>query len=171
MIPLLINLALQAGMPSIRAILERKLGDAGGGLAADVIGTIAARAGVKPDELEAVATESPGKIIDAMRQVEPMTPELIALYTKGLEQQFTLLQAEMAEGGWKAAWRPAGMWFLLFLWFWQVIGLHVLNAIFRIALPPMPWDQLIYFSGLYMGLYMGGHTLKALASKSSGAGK
>jgi hypothetical protein len=167
----LIAIALQAGFPTIKAILERKLGGAGGGLAADVLGTIASRAGVNPEELEAVATESPGKIIDAMRQVEPMTPELIALYTKGLEHQFTLLQAEMAEGGWKAAWRPAGMWFVLFLWAWQVIILHVANAIWRISLPPMPWDQLIYFSGLYMGLYMGGHTLKDMASKWAGSGK
>lgn len=171
MAPAIIALALQAGFPTIKAILERKLGDAGGGLAADVLGTIASRVGVKPEQLEAVAAESPGRIIDAMRQVEPMTPELIALYTKGLEHQFTLLQAEMAEGGWKASWRPAGMWFVLFLWAWQVVILHVCNAVWKIALPPMPWDQLIYFSGLYMGLYMGGHTIKDAVAKWAGAGK
>jgi hypothetical protein len=165
----LIAIALQAGLPTIGAILQRKLGDAGGALATDVIGTIAARAGVKPEELEGMAEAQPGKVIDAMRQVEPMTPELIALYTRGLEHQFTLLQAEMAEGGWKAAWRPAGMWFVLFLWFWQVVGLHSLNAVFKIALPPMPWDQLLYFTGLYMGLYMGGHTLKDVAAKFAGS--
>lgn len=167
----LIAIALKAGLPTVASILQRKLGDAGGTLATDVLTTIASRAGAKVEDLEKMADENPGKVLDAMRQVEPMTPELIALYTKGLEQQFTLLQAEMAEGGWKAAWRPAGMWFVLFLWFWQVVGLHVLNAVFKIALPPMPWDQLIYFSGLYMGLYMGGHTLKDMASKFAGAGK
>lgn len=167
----LIAIALQAGLPSIAAILQRKLGDAGGGLAADVLGAIAARAGVTPDQLETTAAENPGRLIDAMRQVEPMTPELIALYTRGLEHQFTLLQAEMAEGGWKAAWRPAGMWFVLFLWLWQVVILHVCNAIWKIALPPMPWDQLIYFSGLYMGLYMGGHTIKDAVAKLAGAAK
>lgn len=167
----LIAIAVQAGLPSIAAILQRKLGDAGGGLAADVLGAIASRAGVTPDQLDATAAENPGRLIDAMRQVEPMTPELIALYTRGLEHQFTLLQAEMAEGGWKASWRPAGMWFVLFLWLWQVVILHVANAIWRIALPPMPWDQLIYFSGLYMGLYMGGHTIKDAVAKLAGAAK
>ena len=167
----LIAIAVQAGLPSIASILQRKLGDAGGGLAADVLNTIASRAGAKVEDLEKMADENPGKVLDAMRQVEPMTPELIALYTKGLEHQFTLLQAEMAEGGWKAAWRPAGMWFVLFLWLWQVVLLHVANAVWKIALPPMPWDQLIYFSGLYMGLYMGGHTLKDMAAKWAGAGK
>lgn len=167
----LIALALQAGLPTIASILQRKLGDAGGTLATDVLTTIASRAGAKVEDLEKMADENPGKVLDAMRQVEPMTPELIALYTKGLEHQFTLLQAEMAEGGWKAAWRPAGMWFVLFLWFYQIVGLHVANAIFKIALPACPWDQLLYFTGLYMGLYMGGHTVKDIAAKFAGAGK
>lgn len=167
----LIAIALKAGLPSIASILQRKLGDAGGTLATDVLNTIASRAGTQVEDLEKMADENPGKVLDAMRQVEPMTPELIALYTKGLEQQFTLLQAEMAEGGWKAAWRPAGMWFVLFLWFYQIVGLHVANAIFKIALPSCPWDQLLYFTGLYMGLYMGGHTVKDIAAKFAGAGK
>lgn len=167
----LIAIALNAGFPMIRSVLERKLGDKGGALVADVLGAMASRAGVAPDQLEAVAAENPGKIIDAMRQVEPMTPELVALYTSGLEHQFALLQAEMAEGGWKAAWRPAGMWFILFLWFYQIVGLHVANAIFKIALPATDWQHLITFTGLYMGLYMGGHTVKDVVANLSGARK
>lgn len=167
----LIAIALQAGFPTIRAILEGKLGDKKGALVADVLGAVAGRVGVRPDELEAVAQDSPGKIIEAMRAVEPMTPELISLYQKGLEHQFALLQAEMAEGGWKAAWRPAGMWFILFLWFYQIVGLHVANAIFKIALPPCDWQHLITFTGLYMGLYMGGHTVKDVVANLAGAKK
>ena len=167
----LIALAIQAGLPSIASILQRKLGDAGGALATDVLTTIASRAGAKVEDLEKMADENPGKVLDAMRKVEPMTPELIALYTKGLEQQFTLLQAEIAEGGWKAAWRPAGMWFVLVLWFYQIIGLHVANAIWKIALPASPWEQLVTFTGMYMGLYMGGHTIKDVVTKLAGAKK
>jgi len=167
----LIAIALNAGFPMIKSILEKKLGDKGGALAADVLNTIASRAGVRPDELEATAEANPGKIIDAMRQVEPMTPELVALYATGLEKQFDLLQAEMAEGGWKAAWRPAGMWFILFLWFYQIVGLHVANAIWKIALPACPWEQLVTFTGMYMGLYMGGHTIKDVVAKLAGSGK
>ncbi|MCU0902430.1 MAG: hypothetical protein MUE83_00965 [Tabrizicola sp.] len=165
----LVAIALQAGFPMIKAILERKLGDKGGALVADVIGAVANRAGVAPEQLETVAVETPGKIIDAMRQVEPMTPELVALYTSGLQHQFDLLQAEMAEGGWKAAWRPAGMWFILFLWFYQIVGLHTANAIFKIALPAAPWEHLITFTGFYMALYMGGHTIKDVVANLAGA--
>lgn len=167
----LIAIALNAGFPMIRSILEQKLGDKGGALVADVVGSLASHAGVRPDELEALAKDNPGKVIDAMRQVEPMTPELVALYAKGLEHQFELLQAEMAEGGWKAAWRPAGMWFILFLWAYQIVGLHVANAIWKIALPACPWEQLVTFTGMYMGLYMGGHTIKDVVAKLAGSGK
>lgn len=167
----LVALALQAGFPMVTAALQRKLGDKNGTLAADVLGSIAGRIGVAPDEVERIAGETPGRVIEAMREVERMTPELIALYTKGLEGQFALLQAELAEGGWQAAWRPLGMYFVIFLWLWQVVLLHVSNAVWKIALPPMPWEHLITFTGLYMGLYMGGHTLKDMVAKWAGSGK
>lgn len=164
-------LALKSGLPLIGAILKQKVGGANATLATEVIEAIANRARVSPDELDMLAESDPPKAIDAMRAVEPMTPELIGLYTKGLEHQNALLMAEQEEGGWKSAWRPLGMYFVMVLWAWQVVVLHVLNAIYKIALPPMPYDQLVTFTGLYMGLYMGGHTLKDVAAKWVGAKK
>jgi hypothetical protein len=164
-------LAIHSGLPLIGSILKQKFGDRTGTLATEVLTAIAAQARVKPDDLEPMVESNPGKVIDAMRAVEPMTPELVALYTKGLEHQNQLLMAEQEEGGWKAAWRPLGMYFVMVLWAWQVVILHVCNAIWKIALPPMPYDQLVTFTGLYMGLYMGGHTLKDMASKWVGAKK
>lgn len=168
---MLAAIALNAGFPMVKAILERKIGDKNGALVTDVIGAIATRVGAKPEDLDKIATDSPGKIIDAMRQVEPMTPELISLYTSGLQHQFEMLQVEMAEGGWKAAWRPAGMWFILVLWAYQIIGLHVANAVWKIALPAAPWENLITFTAMYMGLYMGGHTIKDVVANLAGAKK
>ncbi len=165
MVPALIAIAAQVGAPMIEKILARKIGAAGASLATDVITKIATQAGTTPDRLNDLAASSPEAVAKAIREVEAMSPELVALYAAGLEGQFALLQAEMAEGGWKSAWRPLGMYFVIFLWAWQVVLLHVANAIWKIALPPMPWDQLIYFSGLYMGLYMGGHTIKDVVAK------
>lgn len=164
-------LALKSGLPIIGAILQQKLGETSGPLVTSLIEAIAGQARVKPEELEPMLETAPGKVLDAMRAVEVMTPELIALYTKGLEHQNQLLMAEQEEGGWKAAWRPLGMYFVMLLWAWQVVILHVCNAIWKIALPPMPYEQLVTFTGLYMGLYMGGHTLKDMASKWVGARK
>lgn len=162
-------LAVHSGLPLIRSILQNKLGDANGALATSVLTAIAERAKVKPEELDALAETDPPKALDAMRAVAEMAPELIALHVKGLEHQNALLMAEQEEGGWKAAWRPLGMYFVMVLWAWQVVILHVCNAIWKIALPPMPYDQLVTFTGLYMGLYMGGHTLKDMAAKWVGA--
>jgi hypothetical protein len=167
----LIALAIHAGFPLITSALQHKLGDTNGTLAADVLAAIAGRAGVKPEELDQLVQDNSPKVIDAMREVERMTPELIGLYTKGLEGQFALLQAEMAEGGWKSAWRPAGMWLILFLWAYQIVLLHVANAIFKIALPPCDWQYLVTFTGMYMGLYMGGHTIKDVVANLSGVRK
>ena len=164
-------LALKSGFPVIGAILKGKIGGAGGQIAADVVEAIAKSARVPAADLDGLLETAPGKIVDAMREVEPMTPELIALYQQGLEHQNQLLMAEQEEGGWKSAWRPLGMYFVMVLWAWQVVILHVCNAIWKIALPPMPYDQLVTFTGLYMSLYMGGHTLKDMASKWVGAKK
>lgn len=163
-------LALKSGLPLIGSILKEKLGS-NGQLVTEVLEAVAGHAGVKPDDLDQLAEENAPKALDAMRAVTDKMPELIALYTKGLENQLTLLMAEQEEGGWKAAWRPAGMWMIGFLWIWNVVVLHVANAVWKIALPPMPWDVLMQISGLYMGLYMGGHTIKDAMAKLAGAKK
>ena len=49
--------------------------------------------------------------------------------------------------------------------------LHVVNAAFGTAMPQMPVDQLLTLSGIYMGLYMGGHTAKDMVAKWAGAQK
>lgn len=161
----LATIALNAGLPVIEKILSKKLGDAGGQLVAETLRAIAERLHVAPDQLEVEAEANPGRVIDAMREVERMTPELTALYAAGLQGQFALLQAETAGPAWASAWRPAGMYLIGFLWLWNVVLLHVANAIWKIALPPVPFEQLIQLSGLYMGLYMGGHTVKDVVQK------
>lgn len=158
-------IAVQIGVPLIEKILTNKIGGAGGELAADVLRNLADRAGTTPAGLEVLAETEPGRVIDAMRHVEKMTPELIALYAAGVQGQFALLQAEQADPAWMRAWRPAGMYMLGFLWLWNVVLLHVANAIWKIALPAVPFEVLFQVSALYMGLYMGGHTVKDVAEK------
>ena len=100
-----------------------------------------------------------------------ISPELIALYASGLELQRAQLATEASEPLWMRAWRPAGMYLLAALWLWSVIVLHVVNAAFGTAMPQMPIDQLLTLSGIYMGLYMGGHTAKDMVAKWAGAQK
>lgn len=161
----IIALATQVGLPLIEKILSRKVGASTATLATDILRNIAERAGTTPDGLDQLAEAEPGRVIEAMREVEKMSPELVALYAAGLEGQFALLQSERGEPLWVRAWRPLGMYGIGFLVGWNAVFLHVANAIWKIALPPTDWGVVIQICGLYMGLYMGGHTLKDIAGK------
>jgi hypothetical protein len=157
-------IALNAGLPIIEKVLSGKLGDARGQLASQVIRKIAEGAGVTPDSLETLADVEPGRVIDAMRAAEKATPELMALYAADAQLQLAALAADR-ESAFAYSWRPGGMYLLGFLILWNAVILHVANAVWRIALPPMPWDVLFGIASLYAGLYMGGHTVKDVVAK------
>jgi hypothetical protein len=160
----LATIALNAGLPIIEKVLSGKLGDAKGQLAAQVIRKVAEAAGAEPDALEAMADENPGRVIDAMRVVEKSSPEMLALYAADAQLQLAALAADR-ESVFAYAWRPGGMYLIGFLFLWNAVLLHIANAIWKIALPPMPWDTLLGVAGLYFSLYMGGHTLKDMVAK------
>lgn len=166
----LLTLAVQVGLPVVTRVLERRMGPASAALADDVLRAVADRVGAAPEQLETVAAETPGKVIEALREVERVeVPGMIAVYLAEAEAARAARVAEEQEPLWVRAWRPLGMYLLGFFWLWNIVLLHVANAVWKIALPPVPFDTLVQISGLYMGLYMGGHTVKDLATKWKGA--
>ena len=73
-----------------------------------------------------------------------------------------LQRAEMEQGPtWTWAWRPGWMWFFAFLWFWALVASPMINAVWMLGLPSIDLAILLSLNGLYMALYMGGHTVKA----------
>lgn len=168
MAPALISLAAQIGAPIIRDILARKIGRENAELASDVVGMIAKRAGVAPEAVEQLAVDEPDRVMTAMAAVEGDVAELAPLYAAELAARQENFAAEREEPLWVRAWRPLGMYGLGILWFWNLILLHVANAVWKIALPPTDLSVLMQISALYMSLYMGGHTAKDLMSKWTG---
>lgn len=164
----LLDAARHIGTPLLTRVLERRIGGANTRLASEVIDAVARRAGVAPDALEQLADDNPSRLVDAMRETEAMMPEMVALYAQGLEGQFALLQAEGKGPWWGWAWRPFMMWLLAFLWLWNIVVLHLANAIWKIALPPTDAATLLGLTSVYMALYMGGHTLKDFVRVSRG---
>ena len=163
MSPALIALATQIGAPLVRQALSRQLGPANGRLAERVISAVADRAGVPMAGLDAFAQSDPEQMQAALVDVEGAMPEMLQLQMVEAETREKLLMAETNQGGWVAWWRPGWMYLLGLLWIWQIIGLHVLNAVFKIALPPAPWEYLMGVTAVITGLYMGGHTIKDVA--------
>lgn len=156
----ILAVASQIGAPLIRQVLSSRIGAQNTELATSVVEAVAKRAGVGSPDLDRFADENPTRMIDAVRETEAMMPEMVALYAQGLEGQFALLQAEQ-KGHWLGwAWRPFMMWLLAFLWLWNIVVLHLANAIWKIALPPTDSATLLGLTSVYMALYMGGHTLK-----------
>ncbi|MCA3455416.1 MAG: hypothetical protein IOC92_06345 [Rhodobacter sp.] len=158
----LLALAAEVGAPFIQKALSEKVG---GPLATEVLRTIADRAGVSPAALDETARGQPDLVRQAIAETEALAPEIIALQEAELDAKLAVFESERTEPVWVRAWRPLGMYGLGVLWFWNAIILHVANAIWKIALPPMPFEHLMAISALYMTLYMGGHTIKDVAGK------
>jgi hypothetical protein len=164
MVPL-IAIAAEVGAPIVKKILERKIGGQNAELAGSVVDAIARQAGVAPDQLDQYAASNPDVVREAVRSVEEMSPELVSLYAEGLKGQFALLAAEQTEPLFMRAWRPGWMYLLGFFWVWNIVLLHAANAYWKIKLPPVPFQDLLGLTGLFMGLYMGGHTVKDVVGK------
>lgn len=159
----LIALAIEIGAPLVRRVLSDQFGATNARLAEQVVGAVAERLGIEPAFVDQYAVDHPEEARLAIAEVERMTPEIMQVMLAETKAREALLLAETAKGGWQSAWRPAAMYMLGFLWLWTVIILHVLNAVFKIALPAMDLITLLQLTGLYMTLYMGGHTAKEVA--------
>ncbi|MEP1613399.1 MAG: 3TM-type holin [Roseobacter sp.] len=168
MSPALISLAAQIGAPLVRNILSDKFGQGSVKVAEEVVTAVAERAGVSPDQIEQFAVDEPEIIKNAIRQVEGIAPELMRVAIAETEAREAILLAEIQKGGWSSRWRPLWMYLLGFLWLWQVVILHMLNAAFQITLPPAPWEYLMGISAVVWGIYSGGHTVKEVAKSWKG---
>lgn len=166
----LIALAVQVGAPLVRSVLERRIGAGNARLVADVVEAVAGRAGVAPADLDRLVHDEPPRVIAALRETEAAMPDLLALHDATMARQMDLLKAEMRGPWWGWAWRPLTMWLLAFLWLWNVVILHVANAIWRIALPVTDLGLLFSLTAVYMALYMGGHTVKDWVRVTRGGG-
>lgn len=165
--PILIGLAGDVGAPLIKRILERHIGSEGAGLVKAILGRIAGRAEVEPDELPTLAEADPQRVQKAIEATEPEAGELIALYNAGLEGQFALIAAEQKEPWWAWAWRPGAMWGFGFLWIWGLVVLPIFNAFSPLMIEAIDLGLLFNLNAIYMGLYMGGHTVKAAVERAA----
>ena len=99
-------------------------------------------------------------VLQGDRLIRIRAAELVLAQVESQREANRLMTAEMDKGGtWTWAWRPATMWILIGLWIWSLVAVPIANAIAGAALP-LFLAELTWLTMAYMGLYMGGHTVK-----------
>lgn len=161
-VPILLGLAIEIGVPVVKQILEGKV-DNGGQLVEVVVKTVAESAGVPVDDLQDLAEKNPALVREALVVAEGIAPELVGLYTTGLNGQFALLSQEGKEGPWQSGWRWGWMYLLGFMWFVRLMVVPVVDALLDTDIGAgMELQVMLTLTGWFIGLYMGGHTLKEI---------
>lgn len=141
--------------PVIKKILEDKIGGVGGELAGKVIDVIAEKAGVPVDKLD----EAPN-LPEAIAAAEPEAVEILAQHVESQRLMNENLKAELDQGGpiWTWAWRPGWMWLLAFVWLYALVLRPLVNAGLGASIEAVDLGILMTLTGVFTGLYMGGHT-------------
>lgn len=146
------------GAPTIGAALGGPVGAKIGAVLAGVLGVEATPGAIS----EAIAA-NPGAIntIEADPPVD--ITEWLLIHARAAA---ALTKTESEREAWFSwAWRPAMSWLLIILWAWGILVLPIVNAIWRLGIPLVPYDQLLNFSAIWLAIYGGGHTLKAVLQR------
>jgi hypothetical protein len=154
---ILLGAAGDLAVPIIKKILGDKLGGAGGEIAGKVIDVIAEKAGVTPDKLPDLDS---GDLQEAIVAAEPEAADILMQHVESQRLMNETLKAEMDKGGptWTWAWRPGWMWLLAFVWLYALILRPLTNAAFGASIEAIDLGILMTLTGVFTGLYMGGHT-------------
>lgn len=161
---ILLTAASELAVPVIKKILGDKIGEAGGEITGKVIDVIADKAGVSPDRLPDIPA---GELQDAIIAAEPDAAYILIHHVESQRLMNEALKAELDKGGptWTWAWRPGWMWLLAFVWLYALILRPSANAAFGTAIEAVDLTILMTLTGVFTGLYMGGHTAKNIVSE------
>jgi hypothetical protein len=156
-VSILLNAAGDLAVPIIKRVLTDKLGGAGGEIAGKVIDAIAGKAGVAPETLPSLPADD---LHEAIVAAEPEAATILVQHVESQRLMNETLKAELDKGGptWTWAWRPGWMWLLAFVWLYALILRPLTNAALGASIEAVDLTILMTLTGLFTGLYMGGHT-------------
>lgn len=145
-------------------ILGGIIGGKAGPIVTTVGGAVLKELGVTTPEQAAHRIESdPDAVARLARLESERGPEWAAVALAEQRTAELLADRESEHGGFAYWWRPGGMYLNLYLWLQNTMLTPVLfNGVLKLQVPMIPWEHLIAFTALYCGLYMGGHTVKAI---------
>lgn len=146
------------GAPTIGGALAGPLGAQVGGVLASILGVEPT-----PEAVGGAASASP----DVVKQAEAAPSADLSSWLVAHAQTAALLATSETsrDNAFAWAWRPALSWLLIFMWSWNAVLLPVANAALAAGIAGIPWEQLVGFSGLWLAIYGGGHTVKSIWGK------
>lgn len=150
--------AVSLGAPTIGAAL-------GGPVGAQVGEAVAVALGVPatPDAVSTAVKADPGAL--GAIEADPPTDitEWLLIHARAAA---ALTKTESERETWFSwAWRPAMSWLLIVMWAWALLILPIVDAITRVGISPVSTPDLLNLSGIWMVVYGGGHTLKAVLQR------
>lgn len=108
----------------------------------------------------------PDAVIAAAREVEAGDPAMWEYLAFTEQGKFAVLQREdERKSPFSWAWRPAMSWLLIVMWAWSGMLLPIVNTAFGSAIGGMSIGDLVTFSGIWLGIYSGGHMAQNLAGR------
>ncbi|WP_336800640.1 3TM-type holin [Kaistia sp. MMO-174] len=158
----------RAGATTLGTIIGGPLGNAVGG----VVGRAAAEVlGVEPTP-EAVADQIARDPDDAAARLNELetarADEWAALQAEGLKLMQQLAAQESSEGWLSWGWRPALSWLIAAIILQTFIIAPWMQALFTVNVA-VPYDNVIGISAIWLTIYGGGHTAKAIFGKGLGS--
>lgn len=141
------------------------LGTAIGGPLGGAVGSVLAQTFGAADETpEAISTavQADPQAADKLKTLETdRSDEWISIIKAGQELQAQLATTEAGQGGFAYYWRPAMSWLII-----AIIGQSFLVAPWLRGLMSVdvgtPYEQVIGISAIWLTIYGGGHTVKAI---------
>ncbi|WP_102959834.1 hypothetical protein [Mangrovicella endophytica] len=91
-----------------------------------------------------------------------MTIALAKLEETETAARLRMAELDQQETTFGYAWRPGWMYLLGFLWTWALVLGPIVNAATGGAIAMPDLGMLSTITGLYLALYMGGHTVKGV---------
>ncbi|MCX5497309.1 hypothetical protein OSH11_21610 [Kaistia dalseonensis] len=154
----------QVGATTLGSIIGGPLGTAVGGMVGKAIADVL---GVEPTP-EAVAKQIATDPQEASIRLDDLqrerADEWAALETEGLKLMGQLAAKETSEGWISWGWRPALSWLIAAIILQSfIVGPWVL-ALFGLSVA-VPYDNVVGISAIWLTIYGGGHTAKAIFGK------
>jgi hypothetical protein len=162
MIPILVPILAQIGAPILKKLLEDKIGS---GVADTIVDTIATKLGVDPtpQAIGAKYQADPVATAEAVKAVEAENADKWLAHLA--ERDEMIAREDTRETFFAWGWRPAMSWLVIFLFAWSMVVLPLVNSAFKSSIPVPSADSILQFSGIWLVIYGGGHTLKSVFAK------